>query len=89
MHRSDAFESHVIEGIGKFYSANGYVVVKVVDKVGSSTVEGKVTSVKSLWFDVYFVSSIFKNHSKLCFYFYFLYSIGIEILLNNKFSIGV
>jgi hypothetical protein len=89
VHRSDDFESHVIEGIGKLYTANGYVVVKVVDKVGSSTVEGKVTSVKSLWFDVYFVSRIFKNHSKLCFYFYFLYSIGIEILLNNKFSIGV
>jgi hypothetical protein len=54
VHRSDALESHVIEGIGKFYSANGYVVVKVVDKVGSSTVEGNVTSVKSLLFDVYF-----------------------------------
>ncbi|KAK2405624.1 hypothetical protein P8452_11088 [Trifolium repens] len=56
VHRSDVFESHVavIGGIGKYYGANGYAVVKVVDKVGSSKLEGKVTSSKFLLFDVYF-----------------------------------
>jgi len=56
VHRSDVFESHVavIGGIGKYHGANGYAVVKVVDKVGSSTVEGKVTSSKFLLYDVYF-----------------------------------
>ncbi|XP_058756404.1 dirigent protein 18-like [Vicia villosa] len=56
VHRSDVFESHVavIGGTGKYYGANGYAVVKVVDKVGSSKVEGKVISSKFLLFDVYF-----------------------------------
>ncbi|KAK7270093.1 hypothetical protein RIF29_22994 [Crotalaria pallida] len=55
VHRSDVFESHVavIGGTGKYYGANGYAAVKVVDKVGSSTQEGKVTSSKFLLFDVY------------------------------------
>ncbi|XP_004497314.2 dirigent protein 25-like [Cicer arietinum] len=56
VHRCDVFESHVavIGGTGKYYGANGYAVVKVVDKIGSSTIEGKVTSSKFLLFDVYF-----------------------------------
>lgn len=56
VHKSDVFESHVavIGGTGKYYGANGYAVVKVVDKVGSSKVEGKVISSKFLLFDVYF-----------------------------------
>ena len=55
VHRTDIFESHVavIGGTGKFYGANGYAAVKVVDRVGSSTEEGKVTSSKFLLFDVY------------------------------------
>ncbi|RDX71466.1 Dirigent protein 18, partial [Mucuna pruriens] len=55
VHKSDVFESHVavIGGTGKYYGANGYAAVKVVDKVGSSTKEGKVTSSKFLLFDVY------------------------------------
>ncbi|KAK7343275.1 hypothetical protein VNO77_11893 [Canavalia gladiata] len=55
VHRTDVFESHVavIGGTGKYYGANGYAAVKVVDKVGSSTEEGKVTSSKFLLFDVY------------------------------------
>ncbi|OIW12785.1 hypothetical protein TanjilG_24718 [Lupinus angustifolius] len=54
VHRSDVFESHVavIGGTGKYYGANGYAAVKVVDKIGSSK-EGKVTSSKFLLFDVY------------------------------------
>ncbi|XP_027364834.1 dirigent protein 16-like [Abrus precatorius] len=54
VHRTDVFESHVavIGGTGKYYGANGYAVVKVVDRVGSST-EGKVISSKFLLFDVY------------------------------------
>ncbi|KAK7310259.1 hypothetical protein RJT34_07661 [Clitoria ternatea] len=55
VHRSDVFESHVavIGGTGKYYGANGYAAIKVVDKVGSSTKEGQVTSSKFLLFDVY------------------------------------
>ncbi|KAJ1400201.1 Dirigent protein [Sesbania bispinosa] len=54
VHRSDVFESHVavIGGTGKYYGANGYAAIKVVDRVGSST-QGKVTSSKFLLFDVY------------------------------------
>ncbi|CAJ1811567.1 unnamed protein product [Sphenostylis stenocarpa] len=55
VHKTDVLESHVavIGGTGKYYSANGYAAVKVVDKVGSSPKEGKVTSAKFLQFDVY------------------------------------
>lgn len=55
VHKTDVFESHVavIGGTGKYYGANGYAAVKVVDKVGSSEKEGKVTSSKFLLFDVY------------------------------------
>ncbi|TKY65682.1 Dirigent protein 18 [Spatholobus suberectus] len=55
VHKTDVFESHVavIGGTGKYYGANGYAAVKVVDKVGSSKGEGKVTSSKFLLFDVY------------------------------------
>lgn len=55
VHRTDVFESHVavIGGTGKYYGANGYAAVKVVDRVGSSTEGGKVTSSKFLLFDVY------------------------------------
>lgn len=55
VHRNDVFESHVavIGGTGKYYGANGYAAVKVVNKIGSSTEEGKVTSSKFLLFDVY------------------------------------
>jgi len=55
VHKTDVFESHiaVIGGTGKYYDANGYAVVKVVDKVGSSSKEEKVTSSKFLLFDVY------------------------------------
>ncbi|KAE9611602.1 putative allene oxide cyclase/dirigent protein [Lupinus albus] len=54
VHRSDVFESHVavIGGTGKYYGANGYAAIKVVDKIGSSA-EGKVTSSMFLLFDVY------------------------------------
>ncbi|CAL0316270.1 unnamed protein product [Lupinus luteus] len=54
VHRSDVFESHVavIGGTGKYYGANGYAAVKVVDKIGYST-EGKLISFKFLLFDVY------------------------------------
>ncbi|KAK7374068.1 hypothetical protein VNO80_07493 [Phaseolus coccineus] len=55
VHKTDVFESHiaVIGGTGKYYNANGYAAVKVVDKVGSSSKEKKVTSSKFLLFDVY------------------------------------
>ncbi|XP_020237445.2 dirigent protein 18 [Cajanus cajan] len=55
VYKSDVFESHVavIGGSGKYYGANGYAAVKVVDKVGSNAKEGKVTSSKFLLFDVY------------------------------------
>ncbi|XP_061372226.1 dirigent protein 18-like [Gastrolobium bilobum] len=56
VYRTDVFESHVavIGGTGKYYGANGYAAIKVVDRVGSSSTEqGKVTSSKFLLFDVY------------------------------------
>ncbi|KAL2330537.1 hypothetical protein Fmac_018118 [Flemingia macrophylla] len=55
VHKTDVFESHVavIGGTGKYYGANGYAAVKVVDKVGSNVEEEKVTSSKFLLFDVY------------------------------------
>ncbi|KAF7820466.1 dirigent protein 25-like [Senna tora] len=59
VHRSDVLESHVavIGGTGKYEGANGYAVVKVVDRVGYDQVQGfkakVMTSEKFLLFDVY------------------------------------